>query len=46
LLIASFDRLLKVDPGYRTAGVQTVSLTLPDSRYKSVAEIRAFLDRL
>ncbi len=45
LLLASFQKLLTVDPGFRSNGVLTVSTSLPRARYKEDASTRAFLNR-
>jgi hypothetical protein len=46
LLIRSFVRLLKVDPGFRSDHVLTVSIPLPVSRYPAAAQEAAFFQRL
>jgi putative ABC transport system permease protein len=38
----SFERLMRVDYGFRTEGVFTASLTLPDERYREMAKRAAF----
>jgi putative ABC transport system permease protein len=45
LLIRSFVRLLKVDPGFRPDHVLTVSIPLPISRYPEAAQQAAFFQR-
>ena len=44
LLLASFRRVLAVDPGFVAEGVQTASVMLPRSRYDDDAKRRAFTD--
>lgn len=46
LLARSLERLITLHPGFRQAGVQTVELSLPSSRYGSVEEVEAFYRRL
>jgi putative ABC transport system permease protein len=50
LLIRSFGELLRIDPGFRTAGVVTARITPPRARYTGDATIRmlysALLERL
>jgi putative ABC transport system permease protein len=46
LLIRSFVKLLKVDPGFRSDHVLTVSIPLPASRYPEAAQEAAFFQRL
>jgi putative ABC transport system permease protein len=50
LLLRSFDRLRRVDPGFRTDNVLTFRIALPESAYKEEPERAAFyatlLDRL
>jgi putative ABC transport system permease protein len=45
LILRSFDRLLSVDPGFRTEGVRTMDLTLPSERYKAIDAREAFYRR-
>jgi len=45
LLLASFRRVLAVDPGFRPQGVLTASVNLPASRYPEVVERRVFVSR-
>jgi len=44
LLIKSFSRLQRVDPGFRPGGVVAGEVALPASRYDSPAKIAAFHD--
>ena len=50
LLLASFRKVLAIDPGFRPGGVLTASVSLPESRYPGDGELSAFardsLDRL
>ncbi len=46
LLLASFDRIVKVDPGFTTEGLLTARVSPPSSRYQGDPELRAFADRL
>jgi predicted permease len=45
LLLASFARVLAVDPGFRPAGLLTARLAPPPARYPMGAELRAFTTR-
>jgi predicted permease len=42
LLLRSFVQILRVDPGFRPAGVLTLRLSLPDAKYSKDDQIRAF----
>ena len=42
LLLQSFSRLHRVDPGFDASNVMTIGLTLPDARYRGAARQRAF----
>jgi predicted permease len=42
LLLASFRRVLAVDPGYRPEGVLTASIRLPNSRYTDDTALASF----
>jgi putative ABC transport system permease protein len=46
LMVRSFDRLTKVDPGFRTEGVVTVAVALPRSRYTDSEAQRLFFNQL
>ncbi len=43
LLLASFERVLAVDPGFDAAGVMTTSVTLPRTRYADDGALRTFM---
>jgi putative ABC transport system permease protein len=45
LFLASFQRLLQVDPGFKPAGVVTASVSLPEVRYAKSEDWRHFVDR-
>jgi predicted permease len=45
LLLASFRRLLAVDPGFTTRGVVTASTEAPQSRYRSDGDLRTLMNR-
>jgi predicted permease len=45
LLLASFERLLAVDPGFRSEHVLTGRINPPSSRYGNDAALRTFVDR-
>jgi predicted permease len=45
LFLASFQRLLQVDPGFKPAGVVTASVSLPQVRYAKSEDWRHFVDR-
>lgn len=44
LLLASFRRILAVNPGFDADGVLTASVTLPRARYAEDADVRRFTD--
>jgi len=46
LFLASFRRLLQVDPGFKPQGVVTASVALPRSRYAKEDDWRQFMDRV
>ena len=46
LLLASFERVLAVDPGFDPSNVLTARVSPPASRYRDDAAIRTFADRL
>jgi predicted permease len=46
LLLRSFDKMRHADIGVDTENVLTLGVSLPESRYGSLATKRAFLDRL
>ena len=46
LMLRSFLNLMHLDPGFRQDHVLTASLSLPQTRYKSPAEITGFYNRL
>jgi predicted permease len=45
LFLASFRRLLQVDPGFKPEGVVTASVNLPRSKYVKAEDRRGFLNR-
>ena len=45
LLLASFDRVLHVDPGFRPENLLTARVSPPAARYKGDAELRTFANR-
>jgi putative ABC transport system permease protein len=46
LLIASLMRLQQIDPGFRSDGVLTASVSLPATRYDDTARVRLFVREL
>lgn len=46
LFLASFRKLLQVDPGFRPEGVVTASVSLPRTKYSKNEDWHLFLDRL
>jgi predicted permease len=46
VLLASFDRILNIDPGFRPDNVLTGTVSMPASRYEDDAALRATTDRL
>jgi predicted permease len=45
LFLTSFRRLLQVDPGFKSEGVVTASVSLPRSKYAKPEDWRGFLNR-
>lgn len=45
LLLRSFAKLQRVDPGFRPTGLTAFTVTLPDSRYGRLVDQQQFLDR-
>ncbi|MDP3719904.1 MAG: ABC transporter permease [Acidobacteriota bacterium] len=46
VLLASFDRVLRIDPGFRAEHVLTGTISLPTARYATNDSVRATTDRL
>jgi predicted permease len=46
LLLASFRQLLEVDPGYRTKGIITASISAPEAKYPDPAQRQALVNRM
>ncbi len=46
VLLASFDRVLRIDPGFRAANVLTGTISLPAARYANDDSLRATGDRI
>lgn len=46
VLLASFERVLTIDPGFRAANVLTGTISMPASRYRDDAALRAAQVRL
>src|SRR5262245_53846483 len=46
LLLRSFDRLLRIDPGFNAKNLLTVNIDLPASRYQDNPRVTAFYDSL
>ena len=46
LMVVSFSRLLRVDPGFRPGGTVSLRVTLPASRYAERDQLRRFQDEL
>jgi putative ABC transport system permease protein len=46
LLVRSFLRIRSVNPGFRSANILAATVDLPDSRYRTAAQMRAFDERL
>jgi predicted permease len=45
LLLASFRQLLRVDPGFRTQGIITASISAPPSAYRTPAQLQMLVSR-
>jgi predicted permease len=45
LLLASFQQLLRVDPGFASHGVLTARISVPGAGYKNDADVQALVDR-
>jgi len=45
LLLASFRELLRVDPGFKTDGIITASISAPDSKYPDAPQLKTLVDR-
>jgi len=45
LMLASFRELVRVQPGYETAGILTAATSVPASRYPGAAELNALMAR-
>jgi len=46
LLLASFQRILQIDTGFRTDNLLTAQVALPEARYPSGDDRRAFAERI
>jgi len=46
LMLKSFYRVLRADPGFTSHGVVTALISLPDAHYKDASERRQFVDQL
>ncbi|MEO7157159.1 MAG: ABC transporter permease [Vicinamibacterales bacterium] len=46
VLLASFERVMTIDPGFRSANVLTGTIAMPASRYKDDAALRATTARI
>jgi putative ABC transport system permease protein len=46
LLVRSFEKVISIDPGFRSAGVLTASLALPETTYPDDASVAAFYHQL
>src|SRR5262245_3384933 len=46
LLLRSFDRLLRIDPGFNVKNLLTVNVNLPASRYQDNPRVTAFYEQL
>lgn len=45
LLLASFRQLLEVNPGFRTKGIVTASISAPEAKYQDSAQQQALVNR-
>jgi putative ABC transport system permease protein len=45
LLLASFRELLRVDPGFRTEGIITASISAPESKYPDAPQLKTLIER-
>jgi putative ABC transport system permease protein len=45
LLLASFRQLLEVNPGFRTKGIVTASISAPDTKYRDPVQQEALMNR-
>jgi putative ABC transport system permease protein len=45
LMLGSFQRVLRIQPGFEPSGVLTASVSMPESRYKDDPALVAFVDR-
>jgi predicted permease len=45
VLLASFRELLRVNPGFRTAGILTASVSTPESRYGDRGQLNGLMSR-
>jgi predicted permease len=46
LLLASFRQLLGVNPGYRTEGIVTASVSAPEATYRETVQQQALMNRM
>lgn len=46
VLLASFDRVLRIDPGFRAGNVLTGTISLPAARYPTPDSVRAATNRI
>lgn len=46
LILQSFGRLMRVDPGFNPDGVMAVDLSLPSARYRAATSQRVFFDEV
>ena len=46
VLLASFERVLRIDPGFNAANVLTGTISLPASRYRDDAALRTMTERV